>query len=657
MILAASPAEVRLTLRQTGYCPLPLIGKRPILEDWQKRHDVTAHEIELWSRSYSAAINTGLLTRTTPTLDIDILDAGAVDAVVELVKERFEEYGPILTRVGRAPKAAIPFRTDQPFPKIKVELIAPDGSSGQKIEFLADGQQFVCFGVHPDTRRPYEWTTDAPGQIPRDELPYIHEEQAHAMVGEAVALLCRDFGYRRADQAKTKTKKAGSGDEPTDWAIDFADHDATAALSMKLLKSGMRDGATVNFLRAGVSGLANVDEDRRARRLTEIPGMVASGRAKLDDEQEPEGQSGAEGALEKLVPIRFVRGEILPPREWIAYDGWIPTRKVTLLQGDGGEGKTPLVHQLQASCATARPWLGLRVEECASVGFYSEDEEQDIKERQAAIDASYCCACAETGNAHLFPRVGDENELVVFDKARRPSVTKFYRQVCEAAYDYHARLVVLDVAVDLFGGNEISRMEVRAFFRPLFLLARNINGAVVMTAHVSQAGLRSDGGHSGSTDWSNAARTRLYLSRPKDDDSGDADANARVLTRKKANLASIGDTLKLHWKNGLIVPDEPSTTPYFRRSADEVFLALLDAVTNEGQRVSPKPRAGNYAPTLFMRRAPKERGDYQRADFERAMQRLLQGRDLTIVPYGRPSWGYENLVRAGGPQIDAEDLS
>ena len=131
--------------------------------------------------------------------------------------------------------------------------------------------------------------------------------------------------------------------------------------------------------------------------------------AQADDADEP---------LPKLVPIRFVKGEILPPREWIVHDGWIPTRKVTLIQGDGGDGKTPLVQQLQSSCAAALPWLGLRVKECASVGFYTEDEEQDLKERQAAIDAAYGCDCVGTGNMHLFPRVGEDNELVVFDRRR-----------------------------------------------------------------------------------------------------------------------------------------------------------------------------------------------------------------------------------------------
>jgi hypothetical protein len=656
----SDPAAFRRRVLAAGFSPLPLIGKQPVLKDWQKHDGVSDLEIGTWTKRFPLATNTGILTARVPVLDLDILDPEAAAAVEALAKQRFEEIGYVPIRFGSFPKRAIPFRTDTTFPKITVPLIAPDGSLGQRLEFLCAGQQLVIDGVHPSTGKPYNWHGGVLGEIKREDLAYLHEEQAHALIADAVAMLDADFGYRRADQAKIKAKKAASGDvidEPADWAINLADHDELAALSMKLLKSGMNDGAVVNFLRGGVGRLANIEEDRRARRLTEIPAMVSSARAKLDDEPKPEGQPGADDKLEKLTPIRFVKGEILPPREWIVHDGWIPTRKVTLLQGDGGEGKTPLVHQLQASCATALPWLGLRVRECASIGFYTEDEEQDLKERQAAIDAAYCCACAETGNMHLFPRGGEDNELVVFDRSRRPTVTKFYRQVCEAARDYHAQLVVLDVAVDLFGGNEISRVEVRAFFRPLFSLARSIDGAVVMTAHVSQAGIRSDGGHSGSTDWSNAARTRLYLNRPKDDDSGEADANARILTRKKANLASIGDTLKLHWKNGLIVPDEPSTPHYFRRSADEIFLALIDATTREGQRVSPKPRAGNYAPMLFMKRPPKEREDYQRADFERAMQRLLQRGEITIVPYGRPSWGYENLVRDGAPQADEEDLS
>jgi RecA-family ATPase len=380
----------------------------------------------------------------------------------------------------------------------------------------------------------------------------------------------------------------------------------------------------------------------------------------LSDEERAEIEGGGsprqdDEPLPKLVPLRFIEGEIIPPRKWIVR-GWFPTRKVTLIQGDGGDGKTTLMQQLQSSCATELPWIGLPVEGCISVGFYSEEEEPDLKERQALIDAALGQHCASTGRLHLFPRVDEDNELVVFTRAGTPEVTRFYYQVRETVLDLHARLLVLDVAVDLFGGEEINRRQVRAFIRPLNQLARKMDGALALTGHLSQAGIRSDGGHSASTDWSNAVRSRHYLGRPKGEEGDDTDINARLLSRKKANYASIGDFIKIHWQNGVFVPNALSTPSYFRRSADDVFLALLDAMTGEGQKMSPKPKAGNYAPALFMKRTQKEREDYRRPDFERAMQALLQRRLIKIVAYGPPSDRSEKLVRVETTQDDGEGL-
>jgi hypothetical protein len=148
-----TPIETeRLSLLAHGYAPLPLIGKVPIFEDWPKRLDVTAFEIEQWTRAAPAAENTGILTKFTPVFDIDILDPEAAAAVEALAKERFEELGFFLVRTGRFPKRAIPFRCDTPFPKILAKLIAADGSEGQRLELMADGQQAVVHGTHPETR-------------------------------------------------------------------------------------------------------------------------------------------------------------------------------------------------------------------------------------------------------------------------------------------------------------------------------------------------------------------------------------------------------------------------------------------------------------------------------------------------------------------------
>lgn len=144
----------RLKLKEAGYHPIPVNGKKPAFEkEWQKQIDASEEDIKGWG----IYTGTGILTKYTPTLDCDILNAEACAAVEKLAREKFAERGCVLTRTGLPPKIAIPFRTDTPFKKINVMLTAPDGSMGQKFEFLGDGQQFVGFGVHPETRKRYHW--------------------------------------------------------------------------------------------------------------------------------------------------------------------------------------------------------------------------------------------------------------------------------------------------------------------------------------------------------------------------------------------------------------------------------------------------------------------------------------------------------------------
>ena len=95
---------LRVTLLHGGYSPLPLVGKAPALKEWQKRVDTSEGDIRIWSKVYPAAANTGILTRLTPALDLDLLNADAAAAAEEFVRERYEEAGYVLTRIGRAPK-------------------------------------------------------------------------------------------------------------------------------------------------------------------------------------------------------------------------------------------------------------------------------------------------------------------------------------------------------------------------------------------------------------------------------------------------------------------------------------------------------------------------------------------------------------------------
>jgi Bifunctional DNA primase/polymerase, N-terminal len=191
----------RLLMRANGYTPTPCTGKRPVLSEWQKRHDPTDLEMAGWLRAFPTARNTGILARNTPALDIDIFDEGAAQAVEDLTREWFEELGWVLVR-GRegAPKRLIPFRCDDPFEKQAITFAPRLDVNGkpvsEKLEFLGDGQQFVAYGTHPDTGLPYKWEGRSPLDTPREALPYIHRWEARDLINAAAKLLVGQFGYR-----------------------------------------------------------------------------------------------------------------------------------------------------------------------------------------------------------------------------------------------------------------------------------------------------------------------------------------------------------------------------------------------------------------------------------------------------------------------------
>ncbi len=69
---------------------------------------------------------------------------------------------------------------------------------------LSEGQQFVAFGVHPDTRQDYSWAGGEPGAVRYAELPPITEDEARQLIDDAAELLVRDHGYSRRSKGNGK---------------------------------------------------------------------------------------------------------------------------------------------------------------------------------------------------------------------------------------------------------------------------------------------------------------------------------------------------------------------------------------------------------------------------------------------------------------------
>lgn len=199
------------TLDLMGWQPIPIslpdpcdpdAGKRPVVEhkwDWTRYRPPA-------ERPRFGMYGVGILTATTPAVDTDVLVPDLAAAIDRMVVAALGE-GP--ERIGRAPKRLRVYRVEELFPKVATRAYRFSGDDpagkGHRVEVLADGQQFVAFGTHPGTGRPYFWPDASPLDTERADLPEITPELARQVVAEAERMLIRAGGVpitRRGRQSK-----------------------------------------------------------------------------------------------------------------------------------------------------------------------------------------------------------------------------------------------------------------------------------------------------------------------------------------------------------------------------------------------------------------------------------------------------------------------
>ncbi|WP_189413562.1 bifunctional DNA primase/polymerase [Neogemmobacter tilapiae] len=169
-----------------GYEPLPIKPrtKEAVAKGWNTVL-IDAAQIEAWSREFPHH-GIGLRTGKLVAIDIDVLDA---DRAHGWHATAFKRFGPTLMRVGRWPKHLLLYRTDEPFAKMEVP----------QVQILAQGQQFVAFGIHPVTQKPYDWPLgETPMDLVFDQLPLVRKSDIEAFLAEGAALFpAEETGSRR----------------------------------------------------------------------------------------------------------------------------------------------------------------------------------------------------------------------------------------------------------------------------------------------------------------------------------------------------------------------------------------------------------------------------------------------------------------------------
>lgn len=353
--------------------------------------------------------------------------------------------------------------------------------------------------------------------------------------------------------------------------------------------------------------------------------------------------------LTAINPAQW-QGRTVPARDWLI-PGICVRGGATLLNGDGGVGKSLLCLQMQTALAVGKPWLGIPTPSggTRSLGIYCEDEPDELHRRQADICKYYDCEMRDLdGQALMLSRVGESNTLMSFSRREGGgTITHFYRQV-EAMIDEHKiEVVIIDTAADTFGGNEIDREQVRTFVQKLRAWALKSRGTVLITQHPSVSGMASGAGSSGSTGWNNSVRSRVYLTAPKrvDDDGDEIPTDERFLKFMKSNYGPKGSKLRLLWKNGVFVTvTEAGPRSYEDNSRTrELMLDVAADLLRKGIELSPDPQ--NKSSLVLRARSHQELGRLPHQFLLKAQEELLTTGHLVIVTARKANRHSASLIR------------
>lgn len=212
----------KVSLQQVGedlavngyeFIPIKKESKRPIFKLWTELD--FGSQYQRWISHHPGA-GAGILTKNNPGVDLDIKDDELVQEMADYVSLCYGD-GPV--RIGLAPKRLVLFRLQgNPFKTIKSVWLDKDGQK-HEVQILGDGQQFIAYGIHPDTKEPYRWVENGePADLDSASLPALSEEHGFEIVKE-FDRLCQKRGW------KQEIKHRGDSSLDEDPDAEFEDED------------------------------------------------------------------------------------------------------------------------------------------------------------------------------------------------------------------------------------------------------------------------------------------------------------------------------------------------------------------------------------------------------------------------------------------------
>lgn len=204
--------------------------------------------------------------------------------------------------------------------------------------------------------------------------------------------------------------------------------------------------------------------------------------------------------------------------EWL-WKPYIPYGKITILQGDPGEGKTTFILAVASSLTTGSNLPLMDTLDISKVIYQTAED-----------------GLGDTIKPRLLSTGADCSNIIVIDESDK-ELTLSDERIEKAIVDTGAKLVIIDplqaylgAKVDMHRANEI-----RPIFKNLATVAEKTGCAIVIVGHMNKSG-GSKGMYRGlgSIDISAAARSVLLVGRVKDDPT------IRIMAQIKSSLAAEG---------------------------------------------------------------------------------------------------------------------
>lgn len=230
-------------------------------------------------------------------------------------------------------------------------------------------------------------------------------------------------------------------------------------------------------------------------------------------------------ALECVIAVLYLMTAMadveLTSVDWLWFP-YIPFGKLTIIQGNPGEGKTYFAMRLAAACTNRKPLPGMETLEPFNIIYQTAED-----------------GLGDTVKPRLMEADADLERVLVIDDRDTP-LTLADERIARAIRENNARLVIIDPVQAFLGADvDMNRAnEVRPIFRSLGDIAQATGCAIVLIGHLNKAaGTQSTYRGLGSIDITAAVRSLLFIGKLKDSPT------TRVLIHEKSSLAPPGQSL------------------------------------------------------------------------------------------------------------------